>query len=135
MAIEDHAKTLYKISKRRYETENGNTPYREALTTFSELDAEEKAVWKKLNDLNIAKDRATSAYVTNANAIADTLESLGCESTRFRIRHEDEPYEEEEEKEESLSDKVGDFIVEGIHKVGDLICAPFDWMTDKLMGV
>jgi hypothetical protein len=38
-----------------------------------------------------------------------------------------------EEEEESLSDRIGDSIVEGIQKVGDLICAPFEWMTDKMI--
>ena len=37
------------------------------------------------------------------------------------------------EEEESLSDKIGDCIVEGIHTVTDIICAPFEWMTDKLI--
>jgi len=84
--------------------------------------------------LNIAKDRATSAYVTHTNAIADAIASLGGEPTWVRIRDEDEPYEEEEEEEEeSLSDRIGDGIVEGIHKVADIICAPFDWMTGNLI--
>jgi hypothetical protein len=38
-----------------------------------------------------------------------------------------------EEEEESLTDKIGDTIVEGIHKVGAIICAPFEWMTDKII--
>jgi hypothetical protein len=38
-----------------------------------------------------------------------------------------------EEEEESLSDRIGDSIVEGIHKVGDIICTPFEWMTDKII--
>jgi len=134
-AIEDHAKTLYKIFKKRHETENSDMPHREAVSALSALEAEEKAVWKKLNDLNIAKNRAASAYVTNMNTIADVIDSLGGESTRLRLRYEDEPESNEEEKEESLSDKIGDCIVDGIYKVGDLLCAPFEWMTDKLMGM
>jgi len=134
-AIEDHAKTLEKIRKRRHEIENGTMPYREALSAFSDLNSEEKAVWKKLNDLNIAKDRATSAYITSANVIADAIENLGGEPVRLRIRYEDEPVNNEEEEEENLTDKIGDSIFEGIQKVGELICAPFDWMTGKLMGV
>jgi hypothetical protein len=134
--LKDSAKTLDEISKKRHEIENSDMPYREAVSALSGLNAEEKAVWKKLNDLNIAKDRATSAYVTHANAVADAIARLGGEPTWVRIRDEDEPYEEEEEEEEeSLSDKIGDGIVEGIQKVTDIICAPFEWMTEKINGL
>jgi len=34
---------------------------------------------------------------------------------------------------ESLSDKIGGAIEEGVHKVTDIICAPFEWMTDKII--
>ena len=131
--LEDSSKTLGEISKRRHEIENSGMPEHEAVSALSGLDAEEKAVWKNLNTLNIAKDRATSAYVTYTNAIADILEGLGGDSYRVRIRGEDEDEEYEEEEEESLSDRIGDRIVEGIHKVGDIICAPFEWMTGKLI--
>ena len=131
--LKDSAKTLDEICKKRHEIENSDMPHREAVSALSGLNAEEKAAWKKLNDLNIAKDRATSAYVTHTNAVADAIARLGGEPTWVRIRDENEPYEEEEEEEESLSDRIGDGIVEGIHKVGDLICAPFEWMTDKLI--
>jgi hypothetical protein len=110
--------------------------YNEALSALAKLDAEEKTVWKGLNALNIAKERAASAYATHVNAIADAIESLGGEGTRVRIRDEDGPPEnDDDDEEESLTDKIGDGIVEGIQKVGDLICAPFNWMTDKLMGL
>jgi len=137
-ALEDHAKALSEICKKRHEIENSNMPRHEAESALSGLDAEEKAVWKKLNELNIAKDRATSAYVTHANAVADAIASLGGEPTWVRIRGEDEPEDEdedEEEEEESLTDKIGDCIVDGIQTVTDIICAPFEWMTDKLNGL
>jgi hypothetical protein len=38
-------------------------------------------------------------------------------------------------KEETLSDKIGDDIVDGIQTVTDIICAPFEWLTDKLTGL
>jgi hypothetical protein len=38
-------------------------------------------------------------------------------------------------KEETLSDKIGDGIVDGIQTVTDIICAPFEWLTDKLNGL
>jgi hypothetical protein len=131
--LKDSVKTLDEISKKRHEIENSDIPHREALSTLAELDTREKLVWKELNALNIAKDRATSAYVTHTNAVADAIARLGGEPTWVRIRDEDKPYEEEEEEEESLCDRIGDGIVEGIHKVGDLLCAPFDWMTGKLI--
>jgi len=132
--IEDSAKKLSEISKRRHEVENSDMSHREAVSALAVLDSQEKAVWKGLNALNIAKDRATSAYVTNANAIADAIERLGGEGTRVRIRDEDEPPDDDDYK-ESFTDKIGDGIAEGIQKVGDLICAPFEWMTNKLMGL
>ena len=53
----------------------------------------------------------------------------------MRLRDFDFPEDEPEGYgEESLTDKIGDCIVEGIHKVADIICAPFEWLTDKLIG-
>jgi hypothetical protein len=72
--IEEYAKTLGEICKRRHEIENSDMPHREAVSALSGLETEQKAVWKKLNALNIAKDRATSAYVTHTNAIADAMD-------------------------------------------------------------
>jgi hypothetical protein len=40
--------------------------------------------------------------------------------------------EEEEYQERTMADKIGDAVVEGIYKIGDIICAPFDWMTERL---
>jgi hypothetical protein len=133
-ALEDHAKALSDIRKKRHEIENSNMTQHDVESALSGLDAEEKAVWKKLNALNIAKDRATSAYVTYTNAVADAIASLGGEPTWVRIKGEDEPYDDDDE-DESLTDKIGDSIVDGIQKVTDIICAPFEWMTDKLMGL
>ena len=39
----------------------------------------------------------------------------------------------DDDEEETLADKIGDRIVEGIYKVGDIICAPFEWMTEKII--
>ena len=56
------------------------------------------------------------------------------EDTDFLSEKESDPPETNcEEEEESLTDKIGDTIVEGIQKVGDIICAPFEWMTDKII--
>jgi len=40
---------------------------------------------------------------------------------------------DEDDEEETFVDRLGDSIVDGIHKIGDLICAPFDWMTSKII--
>jgi hypothetical protein len=54
--------------------------------------------------------------------------------TDFISENEGNPPETNcEEEEEGLTDKIGDTIVEGIQKVGDIICAPFEWMTDKII--
>jgi hypothetical protein len=131
--LETSAKSLEEIRGKRVEIKESDMPYREAAAKIAELDSLEKAVSKELNTLDIAKDRATSAYVTSMNAIADSIEALGGTGAyRCRIRDEDEPVDDDDE-EESLSDKIGDCIEEGIHKVADIICAPFEWMTDKLI--
>jgi hypothetical protein len=135
-SLETFLCSLEEINRKRKEIQGSGMPHNEAVTVLASLDAEEKAIWKKLNALNIAKDRATSAYITSANAVADAIASLGGEPTYVRIRGEDEPPDEDDcYEEETLADKIGDGIVEGIHKVGDLICAPFEWMTEKLMGL
>jgi hypothetical protein len=42
---------------------------------------------------------------------------------------------EEEYKKPDIADEIGDSIVAGIQKVTDIICAPFEWLTDKMMGL
>ena len=132
--LETSVEALDAINQKRTKTEINDMPYREALIIIAELDAEEKTVWKELNKLHIAKDRSLSAYVTNKNAIADCIEKLGGNPQRIRIRSEDEPVEDEDDdEEETITDKIGDAIVEGIYKIGDIISAPFEWLTDKIM--
>ena len=134
--LESSAKWLDETSQKRVEIRDSDMPHREAVAILAELDAGEKTVWKELNKLHIAKDRSVSAYVTGRNRMIDGMEALtGVRPFECGIRDEDDPAEEEDDyEEESFSDKIGDGIVEGIHKVADLICAPFDWMTDKIMA-
>jgi hypothetical protein len=33
-----------------------------------------------------------------------------------------------------IIDKVGDCIVDGIMKTGEIICTPLDWLTEKITG-
>ena len=35
-------------------------------------------------------------------------------------------------KEESLFGRISDCIIEGIYDFGDLLCAPFEWMTGSI---
>jgi hypothetical protein len=133
-SLETSVEALEAINQKRRKTQVNDMPYRKAIIIIAELDVEEKAIWKELNKLNIAKNRLLSAYVTNNNAIADCIENLGGNPKRLRIRSEDEPIDEDDEdEEETLTDKIGDVIVEGIHKIGDIISAPFDWLTEKIM--
>jgi len=132
--LETYAKSLDEISRKRVEIKESEMPYRETVSKIAELDSMEKAVWKELHKLQIAKDRSVSAYVAGTNAIADAIETLGGTGAyRCRIREEDEPADDDGYEEESLSDKIGGCIEEGIMKVTDILCAPFEWMTEKLI--
>jgi hypothetical protein len=63
------------------------------------------------------------------------LDELYSEEVFMRLRDFDSPEDEPEEYgEESLTEKIGDCIVDGIHKVADIICTPFEWLTDKIIG-
>jgi hypothetical protein len=42
---------------------------------------------------------------------------------------------EEEYEEPGIGDKIANGICFGIEKVTDIVCAPFEWRTDKLMGL
>jgi hypothetical protein len=60
----------------------------------------------------------------------------GDEPVRPDINEIEEMADDEEDDEEpDIYDKIGDALEEGIQKVGDLLCAPFEWMTDKIMGL
>ena len=132
--IESSLKLLNTIKQKRAELNASDMPHHEAAAALEEIDKEEKAAWKELHKLDIAKDRNVSAYITRQNAIADCFEALGGSYQRLRVREEDEPIDDDEDyEEESLTDKIGDRIVDGIYKIGDLICAPFEWMTDKII--
>ena len=132
--LEASVETFEEIKRKHDEIQNSDISYREATNIISELNAKEKTVWQELNKLYIAKERSVSEYVTNTNAIADCIEALGGNPHRVRIKGEDEPEEDDDaDVEETLTDKIGDRIVEGIQKVTAFICAPFDWLTDKLI--
>jgi hypothetical protein len=45
----------------------------------------------------------------------------------------DENKDENGDEENGFGDQIGDSIVGGIIKVTDIICAPIEWLTNKLM--
>jgi len=97
--LEICAKSLGEISRKRVEIRDSDVPHREALAVLAELEAQEKTAWRELKRLHIAKDRSVSAYVTCQIRIIDGMEAL------CGIRDEDDPVEEDDGGEESLSDK------------------------------
>jgi hypothetical protein len=105
--LETSVETLINIDSNRLEIQNSNVPYKVAVSSLSNLDAEEDAVWEGLNALGIVKNEEAS---------------------------EEEDDGEENCKEDGFVDKAGDVIVDGIMKVGEIICAPFDWLTEKITG-
>ncbi|MCL1993302.1 MAG: hypothetical protein FWG66_10195 [Spirochaetes bacterium] len=137
--LEASAKTLEAIKRKRFEIQNGDMLYREAAPVIAGLEAREKAIWMELDTLQTAKQWPVSASVTVLNAIVDCMESLtGVRFDEYRIRSKDLPADDEEDfedDEESLSEKIGDVIVEGIHKATDIVIAPIEWMTYKIMGI
>jgi hypothetical protein len=116
-ALEDAAKTLSAISRERRELTESDKPFREAANRLAELETREKEVWKALYALGIREDRDTSAMAESLQRLGVTAESL------------------EEDEEPGIGDKLADGICSGIEKVTDILCAPFEWMTDKLTGL
>jgi len=110
-------KSLNKIIIKRKEIENSGMSYREAVSALSGLNHEEQTIWKKLNEFGITNDRAfdTGNYFNGKYFI----------NFFFKPSIKDE----REIEEEGIVDKIGDVIVDGIYKVGELICAPFEWLS------
>ena len=105
--LEHAVKALDQINRKRIEIQNSTMSYSEAVPVLAKVDTAEAAIWNGLKTLDIRKDCSVD-----------------------ETEEDDAVYEEE-----SFVDKVGDCIVEGIYNVGDLICAPFDWMTGKLIDM
>lgn len=117
--LEKSLKSLDEINRKRTEIENSDTIYRDAISNLDKLDTNEKAVWDKLNELNISKEQSSSPF---RKAPLSGLFRAKSVSGIQNISNN-------ESAEESLVDKIGDYIVEGIYKIGDLICAPLEWMS------
>lgn len=136
-ALESAARLLPEIDKKREELSESGLPHREVVAKLAELDAEEREIQKQLKSLGIAETLEESAYIASQYRLINSMRALNGEApVRPDINEiEAETCDGEDDKEPDLCDKIGDALEEGIQKVGDLICAPFDWMTDKLMGL
>ena len=160
--LQTSIKSLDEISRKRIEVQEGDMPYREATAVLSTLDAEEKAVCEKLNALigdddaykyipyigpwletvklvldTVTKNRsfesADEVYkaYTDQGLILSKNEAVGIYNG---FKKPDQPLDETYDEKEARIDEIGGGIVEGIMKVGDIICAPFEWMTEKISG-
>ena len=108
------------------------------LVKLAELDTEEKELWKQLKSHGVAETLAASAYIASRFGVINAFRALNGEDPIRPDINELEANaakEEENYKEPDLSDKIGDAIVDGIQTVTEGICAPFEWMTEKLMGL
>ena len=136
--LESAARLLPEIAKKRKELSESDLPHREVLAKLAELDTEEKEVWRQLKSHGVAETLAASAYIASRFGVINAFRALnGEDPIRPDINEleENADGDDEEYKEPGLSDKIGDAIEEGIMKVTEGICAPFEWMTEKLMGL
>jgi len=132
------AESLNEIGWKRSEIQNSKMPYNEAVSALAELDDREKSVWEELGKLNIEKNHIDSltkmAYISG-NMVTSSFFLLNYLNKCLTGNNLTMDEEEDEPKEYTLSDKIGDSIVGGIMKVGEIICAPFDWMTEKITSL
>ncbi|MDR0442147.1 MAG: hypothetical protein LBH44_01910 [Treponema sp.] len=130
--LESSVKSLNEINEKRTGISDSDMPYREAVPALSDLEKEEQAVWGKLKEFGITNERAIDAE--NYNIGKNFAKALFPFHPLLKDKNDCKDEDDEEDaKEYTLSDKIGDTIVDGIMKVGDLICAPFEWMTEKII--
>jgi hypothetical protein len=105
--MEEAARIMTALDEKRsaIRREGAADTYEHTSARLGELKAEEKAVKKQLKKLIM------------------------------RDLYEKRDEAEEEYKKPDIADEIGDSIVAGIQKVTDIICAPFEWLTDKMMGL
>lgn len=134
--LENAAKRFPEIARKRKELSESNLPHNEVLAILAGLDTEEAELWKHLKRHGVFADGtsvgdAQLLNLINLNRVLEGQEAISDINELETIAAK----EKEEYREPTMSDRVGDAIVDGIYKVGDIICAPFEWMTDKLMGL
>ena len=125
--LENSVKLLDEIDRKRVEIKDSDMPHREAVSALAELNAREKAVQEELIELLEEDDENVVGAIGGGIAGAMYSAALLSESTEAEIEAQRSLYGD------GVIDEIGDCIVEGIHKVGDIICAPFGWMTEKIM--
>ena len=132
--LKSSVESLDSISRERSKIQNSDMPHRDAVLALSNLEAKEKTECEKLNSMDIATNWKTISSLSDTE---DGFYAIGAllgneAETLFRrcMPHDEDEEEEDEDCEEfGLADKVGDCIVEGICKVGELISAPFEWLS------
>ena len=127
LILENSVKSLDEINSRRIEIKNSEISHREAVAALANLDMEEQIVWKNLGEVSIINERAIDAenYNIGKSFVA------GFFNPTSKKENEDG---EESSKNDGLIDRAGDAVVDGICKIGEIICAPFDWLTEKITG-
>jgi hypothetical protein len=136
--LESSAKIIPEIARQREELAESDKPYREVKARLAELDTEEKEVWNQLKKLGIAGDRATSASIAGQFRLINAMRSIsGLELIGPDINELEKVAEEagDEEEDYNIGDRIVDGICTGIETVGDIIAAPFNFLTDKLNGL
>ena len=134
--LERSAKLLPEIIKKRQELSESGLPHNEVVKKLARLDTEEKELWKQLKKYGIAETLKASEFAASHFRRINALRALnGQEPVKPDINELEAAPDDDEYKEPGIGDKICGAIEEGIMKVTDIICAPFEWMTDKLMGL
>ena len=124
--MENSIRALDEINIKRTGLENSDMPYRETVSALSGLDYEEKTVWGKLKEFGITDERAIDAQ--NFKIGKKFLKPFMPFHPLFKDE-DDEDEDDEENDENGVVDKIGDVIVSGICKFGEIVSAPFEWLS------
>ena len=127
--LESSSKTLGEINRKREEIQKSEMPHRAAVSAFAELDVQENEAREKLDKLGVGQNQLNDNLAKRLSLITSSLVSAGYLSAED-LREEEEIHDQlENDVPPSLIDKIGDGIVDGICKIGELICAPFDRLS------
>ena len=107
--LENSAKSLGSISRKRDGIQSSDMRYKEAVSALAALDAEEEAVWNTLNKLGIEKTDTAENHIIDENT------------------------QHAQDTGSGLWDRIVDHTCEGIDLMGDVLCAPFEWLTDRVI--
>jgi hypothetical protein len=131
-ALEDAAKTLAAIKWERQELVESDKSFREVTAALASLEAREKETWLQLEELGVHADRGMSA-IDEAFRGLDNATLAMARIFDPDFKEEDLANEGEEEYEEpGFGDMIVDGICIGILKIGDILCAPIEWLSDRI---